>query len=370
MNLKTAAARLSIHYQTAYKLVRSGALAAVKIGGTYEISEAALERYRAERDLLRSGAAAPRADVAPPRRDRASAIADAHAVAECTTTNAYGVFETVAWVAAETVGDTAVVRAKEPAGFLPVAFHDADPRRRAALASLVQGFGTVGPVRALERVRATKRSLLIPHVPQDILRASVDAQHRQFLDQLGVHSLVLAPVIVRGEVEAVVTLSRSTPGAPYTTEDVEFAEAMASALELALARADAYQQGWERRRELVGAVRRAIADGTSDANGVLREERFAEVVYDLRGHVFANRTTRRLTNGDASVLINGFAHHGPDDAADRLSAGDLEYHDDERDLPVPGGTTRRFVVHRGLVRDDTARPRALVIVAQPLPVAS
>ena len=37
MNLKTAASKLSVHYQTAYKLVRSGSLAAVKIGGTYEI---------------------------------------------------------------------------------------------------------------------------------------------------------------------------------------------------------------------------------------------------------------------------------------------------------------------------------------------
>ena len=65
MNLKTAASRLSVHYQTAYKLVRSGSLAPVKIGGTYEISEAALERYRAEREALRSVAAAPRRESIP-----------------------------------------------------------------------------------------------------------------------------------------------------------------------------------------------------------------------------------------------------------------------------------------------------------------
>src|SRR3954468_5177048 len=105
MNLKTGAARLSIHYQTAYKLVRSGALAAVKIGGTYEISEAALERYRAEREMLRSAAGAERDDMPVGRRDRDEAIADVRSVAEATTTSAHSVYESVVRNAAEAVGD-------------------------------------------------------------------------------------------------------------------------------------------------------------------------------------------------------------------------------------------------------------------------
>src|SRR3954468_17767220 len=86
MNLKTAASRLSVHYQTAYKLVRSGSLAAVKIGGTYEVSEAALERYRAERELLRSAAGTPREETPIVHRDREMAVADVRAVAQRTTT--------------------------------------------------------------------------------------------------------------------------------------------------------------------------------------------------------------------------------------------------------------------------------------------
>ena len=38
MNLKTAALRLGVHYQTAYRWVRSGQLVAVKVGAGYEIS--------------------------------------------------------------------------------------------------------------------------------------------------------------------------------------------------------------------------------------------------------------------------------------------------------------------------------------------
>ena len=63
MNLKQAARHLGVHYQTAYKFVRSGRLAAVCVGARYEISEAAIERYLAERQAMRRAPA--RARIAP-----------------------------------------------------------------------------------------------------------------------------------------------------------------------------------------------------------------------------------------------------------------------------------------------------------------
>ena len=58
MNLKEAARRLGVHYQTAYRWVRSGELVAVRIGSRYEVSDAAIERLRAQRRAL--GTPAPR----------------------------------------------------------------------------------------------------------------------------------------------------------------------------------------------------------------------------------------------------------------------------------------------------------------------
>ena len=52
MNLKEAARRLGVHYQTAYRWVRSGELVAVRIGSRYEVSDAAIERLRAQRRAL------------------------------------------------------------------------------------------------------------------------------------------------------------------------------------------------------------------------------------------------------------------------------------------------------------------------------
>jgi excisionase family DNA binding protein len=373
MNLKTAASRLSIHYQTAYKLVRAGSLAAVKIGGTYEISEAALARYLAERDALRTGANAVRDEPARALRDRAGGLEEVQAVAQHCTTSPRGVYETIAWVAAECVGDMCVVRARNGDGFEAVALHDADPRRRSVLASIVHGSGVAdgGPSGVVSRVRESRRPLLLPHVPQDRLRASINPQHRQFLDHIGVHSLIAVPAVVDGEVTATITMSRNTPGAPYTPDDLDFATSLAAALRVALVRATAYQAGWQRRRDLLRAVEAHVRHGADDAaiRTVLHEGALAEIVHDLGGRVVANDVAARLAGGDATTLV-GELIAADDPIASRLHSGELEYHDDERDITLADGSTQRIIVHRGLARDDAAQPRALVVVAQALPRAA
>ena len=49
MDLQTAADRLGVHYQTAYRWVRGGSLRAVKRGSVYEIEDTELERFQAAR---------------------------------------------------------------------------------------------------------------------------------------------------------------------------------------------------------------------------------------------------------------------------------------------------------------------------------
>jgi hypothetical protein len=123
---------------------------------------------------------------------------------------------------------------------------------------------------------------------------------------------------------------------------------------------------------LVAAVRGRLhrtheALDSPGTEALLRDDGFAEIVDRLDGRLITNATATTLTAGDPSLLMNGFARRLPS-APDRLDAGDLEYHDDERDVIVPGGDIRRFFVHRGIVRDDAARPLALVVVAQSAPV--
>jgi excisionase family DNA binding protein len=49
VDLQTAAERLGVHYQTAYRWVRDGSLQAVKLGSVYEIDEGALRTFQEER---------------------------------------------------------------------------------------------------------------------------------------------------------------------------------------------------------------------------------------------------------------------------------------------------------------------------------
>lgn len=49
MDLQTAADRLGVHYQTAYRWVRDGSLTAVKQGSSYQISDEDLTRFQARR---------------------------------------------------------------------------------------------------------------------------------------------------------------------------------------------------------------------------------------------------------------------------------------------------------------------------------
>jgi excisionase family DNA binding protein len=49
LDLREAAERLNVHYQTAYRWIRNGSLAATKIGPSYQVSDAEVARFLAHR---------------------------------------------------------------------------------------------------------------------------------------------------------------------------------------------------------------------------------------------------------------------------------------------------------------------------------
>jgi hypothetical protein len=174
---------------------------------------------------------------------------------------------------------------------------------------------------------------------------------------------------VGGEIEALVALNRATPGAPYGAEDVEFADELACALRLALRRVDAYRTGWRRRSELVDAIATRLARGerTDNVEQLLHDDR-VEVVFDL-GTPGSAYAASAFANGQTDAVVEELRSATLLGIDDRVRRGDLEFLDLEQDLESFGGAPQPFLVHRGLVRDVAARPRALVVVAQPAPRA-
>ena len=380
MNLKQAARRLGIHYQTAYKLVRSGRLAAIRVGGGYEISEAALARYLAEREAVRR---VPLAETpmheTETANDAATLIDAATAALDATTLSARAVLDVVTEGLSRTLGDLAVVRplSRDGRWLLPGSVHHTDARRRSVATTEVDSFPKATS-EGNEGVAISNRApVFIPHVPQDRLRAQTRPELLQYLDDGGVHSLICVPAMHDGDVLAVVTVTRDSPGRPYTRDDVAVVTQLASIVGAAIARAHAITEGWQRRHALMTAVAALGDAGLEDVatRRLLAAEGSAEVVCSVDGVIAcANAPAGRLMSVRPEVLVG---QHVGDFAAEsdqspqqelieRLLIGELTYADSVRTVVNGDDCPRRVALQHGVVRNDAAETIALVVVAYEL----
>src|SRR6476469_4767686 len=65
VKLKDAAQLLGVHYQTAYRWVRTGELTATRVGSHYEVSDAAIHQFVAGRRAVVLSARAPAGEKRP-----------------------------------------------------------------------------------------------------------------------------------------------------------------------------------------------------------------------------------------------------------------------------------------------------------------
>jgi excisionase family DNA binding protein len=380
MNLKQAARRLGIHYQTAYKLVRSGRLAAIRVGGGYEISEAALARYLAEREAVRRVplADAPAAETES-ADDPASLIEAATAALDATTLSARAVSDIAAEGLSRAVGDLAVVRVLSRDGrwLLPGAVHHLDARRRSIATTTVDAFPKATTEGHEGTAIATRAPVFVPHVPQDRQRAQTRPELLQYLDESGVHSLISVPALHDGDVLAVLTVTRDSPGRPYTRDDVALVTKLASIVGAAIARAHAISEGWQRRHALMTAVAGLGDSGLEEVSTrrLLAAEGSAEVVCSVDGVIVsANAAAGRLAAVHPEALVGRHVDQlaseperpAQRELVDRLLVGELTFADSVQTIVNGHGVPRRYAMQHGVVRNEAAEAVALVVVAYEL----
>ena len=107
----------------------------------------------------------------------------------------------------------------------------------------------------------TGKATLVPEIPDALLAtAAVDAEHLAMLRALGLHSLMVVPLIARGHGLGTLTLISSNPARSYGAGDLAFAEELGRRAAVAIDNARLY-------RELeVAEVRyRGLFEGTADA---------------------------------------------------------------------------------------------------------
>jgi excisionase family DNA binding protein len=371
VNLKTAARRLGVHYQTAYRWVRAGQLIAVKVGSGYDVSEAALVRFQAQRVAVErfpdlDGMPAPTEPVRDP--NGAGSVLDR--MLDVVTIDARAVAERAAHLIAEVVGDAVIAIAASDGGrheVLQVAHRD--PAREVTVATIAR---QVDPAELFALVAGQQdEPLFIPQVPQRDVRNNVRPEIQQQLLVAGCYSVLSVPVMVDGEAVGALVVSRDMPGRPLTHDDIRTVEELAARVSAAYTVAARSRAAWNLRQRIADAVQ--AADTETGAKVLLAEagDRAAALLdLDLR-HVASTDAYAELFATDHDELIGApLAPMAVDDEAlrdalARVLFGEIDYCQVPVDLV--GVRDERRMLHAAMVRDEDATPRSIVVVAHAIP---
>ena len=260
MNLKSAARKLDVHYQTAYRWVRTGQLVAVKVGAGYEISDAALERFEAQRAALgRAPDIVGRATAETPLTTEA-ALELLDEMVDATLIDATPVETRATQLVAAICGDAAAVHCCNANGTLRIqTFDHREPEHAALMSAMLKREQRGDPAYARQAVHG-RAPVLIPQVPQREIRALLPAEFHQFLSVCGFYSAMSAPIFTGERVRGALSAARDTPGRPYTGEDLDFLVAVAARIGSAMERADRARQAWDLRAALVPDLSAVFAD--------------------------------------------------------------------------------------------------------------
>jgi signal transduction histidine kinase/ActR/RegA family two-component response regulator len=168
---------------------------------------------------------------------------------------------------AQVVKDGCVVRLLGSDGWLTVAAMDLPIEARVSDAALlarirahVSARHNVAEQGAARRVLETGEALLIPRLDYDELRSTATKEILEAYETIGIHSLLIVALRVRGESIGLLSLVRFEPSSPpFTVQDLELAQALADHAALAIGNARLLQSATtevaERRRAEI-ALRR------------------------------------------------------------------------------------------------------------------
>jgi PAS domain S-box-containing protein len=138
---------------------------------------------------------------------------------------------------AELVGDGCVLTllSDDAEWLAPVSLYHVNPEAERFFKEITVpsrvGAGLVG------HVYSTGQPLMMPVIDQAQIRASLNPIYWPYLEQFGIHSLLIVPLRVQGKVIGTLGLTRDKPGQPYTSEDQTFLQNLANRSALAISNA-------------------------------------------------------------------------------------------------------------------------------------
>ena len=116
---------------------------------------------------------------------------------------------------------------------------------------------------AYKQVVTTRQPVLVPVVPIEKLIETASPERRAYYKKLPIHSMMLAPLHVQGELLGVIGLGRHVPHKSYTPEDLTFLQDIADRSALAMLNARLYnelQQKLAERETLIAELQEKNAE--------------------------------------------------------------------------------------------------------------
>jgi signal transduction histidine kinase len=151
-----------------------------------------------------------------------------------------------------------------------MAFHHPKPEIKALMSPLF----TAAPVSASQEWMAgilrTGQPLLIPIVTPES-RQILPSEYLSFLEQVGLHSLLMVPLRVEGWVMGALSLTRDQAGHPYTPEDQVLLQGLADRAALTIQNAQLFEQVQSVQKRLQALSRRLMEVQEAGHRHIARE---------------------------------------------------------------------------------------------------
>ena len=220
----------------------------------------ALERKQAEEQIRQNAA-------------RTQALADLSAALAAAHLDYQAVLDTVTRRMAELIGDACVISllSDDREWLNPVAFYHPNSEAHAFIQTLLPDRPfrvNQGPA---SQAAATGQPVLIPVVPQEEIRASLQPEHFSYLDRFGIYSLLIVPLRGQGRVIGTLGLSRDLPGRPYTLHDQTFLQDLAERATLAILNARLYEALQAERVQLASLSHQLVTVQETERRTIARE---------------------------------------------------------------------------------------------------
>ncbi|HNB53459.1 MAG TPA: ATP-binding protein, partial [Anaerolineales bacterium] len=182
---------------------------------------------------------------------RAQALADfSQALAEAREDYRPG-FEYIVRKVSTLIGDTCNISlvSKDGKYLENVAVYHPDPQHLTLIQNLITSINYPLGEGLTGKVAAEGTPILIPTIPQDVLRTQIKPEFHPILEQYGMSSLMIVPMSVRDHIVGIMGVARDRAGAPYSTEEFTFLQDLANRLALAFENIQLFKEALTARHE-------------------------------------------------------------------------------------------------------------------------